>query len=125
MIGTVLLIGGLLAAGGALLAAFWDELVDFIKRAVRALKALINTAVKYTKVFLKKIGRTVVQIVRCYYRKHYKILGLEVPSPWMTAKTETRNIDISEVPDDIRKRVEKRENAEVDITKDLEMQLAS
>ena len=41
MIGTVLLIGGLLAAGGALLAAFWDELVDFIKRAVMALKALI------------------------------------------------------------------------------------
>ncbi len=54
MIGTALLIAGGLLLGGVVLAAFWDDLVDFVKRAVSALKAMINTAVKYTKVFIKK-----------------------------------------------------------------------
>lgn len=121
---TTLLVGGLLV-GGFILGYFWDEIVNFLKRVINTVLSAIKGKPSYTKVFIRKDGNKVTEIVRCGYRKRY--LGL--PSPFISVHEERRVIDASDVPPDILARAAAREksfgNSEVDITDDVEMKLAN
>lgn len=107
MILTTVLFGAIIISGT--IAAFWEDLVDFAKKTLKALKL----AAEGFKVFIKKVGEFIQEIIRIY-RKLSDNMWEET--------TKTRRIPESEVPEDIREKT-KNNREEVDITTDLELQL--
>ena len=102
----------LLGAVGLVLATFWDDIVNWLQKAVAAVKRVIQGILHGAKVFIKKAGEAFKEIAK-YYSKN--------GTQW-TETTKTRTVDESEVPEEIRMRAERTN--ELDITDELEMQLA-
>ena len=103
-----------LLLGAALIgvvAAFWKDLVSFLKKAVEKVQQIVAGTVYGFKVFVKKIHEGVKEISRHYSR---------VDQHWEET-TITRIVSESEVPSEILERA--RANEELDITDELEMQL--
>lgn len=111
MILTTLLFGAAVVAGVGLVALFWNELIDFLKKAVSKVKKMVAGIVYGFKVFVRKIREGVKEI-----SKHYS----KVDNHWEET-TVTREIPESEVPPEILKRA--NANTEIDITDELEMEL--
>ena len=101
------------AAVVGLVAAFWKELVSFLRKAVQKVQQIVAGIVYGCKVFMKKIQEGIKEISR-----HYS----KVDQHWEET-TITRVVSESEVPDEILKRA--KANEELDITDELEMQLES
>lgn len=113
MILTTLLWGAAIIAGVGIVAAFWNDLVNFLKKAVQKVRQLVEGIVYGCKVFVKKLWEGVKEISR-----HYS----KVDQHWEET-TITKVISESEVPPEILERA--RANEELDITDELEMQLES
>ncbi len=96
--------------GACLLAEFWDDINDWIKKQVERLK---RTAVKGVKVFIKKVKEFYQEILKIYRQE-----GGE----WIE-RTEIREKKISEdeVPKEIRDKA--KNGNETDITEEYEEQL--
>ncbi len=109
MIGTLLLIG----AAGLLLASFWEDIVNWLKKAVEKIKSIVSGVVYGCKVFIQKIKEGAKEI-----SKHYSKEGTQ----W-TETIVQKTIPLSDVPEEIRNKVN-RTSGEVDITQELENQLA-
>lgn len=112
MILTSLLIGAALIAGGTLIASFWNEIVDWLKRAVVKVKQMIRMAVYGTKVFIRKMAEAIKEI-----SKHY---SQDQQGRWHETVV-TREVDESQVPPEIRAMA--ASGRETDITQKLELQL--
>lgn len=116
MIFTTLLLGAALIAGVGIVAAFWNDLVSFLKKAVEKVQALVAGIVYGTKVFLRKIGEAIKEISRSYSK---------VGDHWQETVI-TREIPASKVPEDILARADAMGyGQEMDITDELEMKLES
>lgn len=116
MILTALLFGAAVIAGAGIVAAFWNDLVAFLKKAVEKVRALVAGIVYGTKVFIRKIGEAFKEISRNYSK---------VDDHWQETIV-TREIPASKVPEDILARAnEIGYGQELDITDELEMQLES
>lgn len=113
MILTALVMGITVIAGIGVVAAFWNDIVDFIKDTVEKVSRTLNRFVYGTKVFLKKLQEGIQEILK-QYSKDGEI--------W-TEITTTRTIPESEVPEEIRNKA--RYEQEVDITQELELQVTS
>ena len=103
-----------LLLGAALIgvvAAFWKDLVSFLKKAVEKVQQIVAGTVYGFKELKKKIHEGVKEISRHYSR---------VDQHWEET-TITRIVSESEVPPEILERA--RANEELDITDELEMQL--
>lgn len=105
-------IAAIVGFAGLLLATFWDEIVDWLKKAVEAVKKVIKGILYGAKVLIKKTGESFKEIAN-YYSKS--------GTQW-TVTTQTREVSEYDVPDDIRRRAES--SNEVDITDELEMKLS-
>lgn len=101
------------AAVVGIVAAFWKDLVNFLRKAVQKVQQVISGIVYGCRVFVKKIHEGVKEISR-----HYS----KVDQHWEET-TVTRVVSESEVPSEILERA--RANEELDITDELEMQLES
>lgn len=101
------------AAVVGIVAAFWKDLVNFLRKAVQKVQQIISGIVYGCRVFVKKIHEGVKEISR-----HYS----KVDQHWEET-TITRVVSESEVPSEILERA--RANEELDITDELEMQLES
>lgn len=101
------------AAVVGIVAAFWKDLVNFLRKAVQKVQQIISGIVYGCRVFVKKIHEGVKEISR-----HYS----KVDQHWEET-TVTRVVSESEVPSEILERA--RANEELDITDELEMQLES
>lgn len=112
MILTALLVGAGIIAGGTLLAAFWNDVVDWLKRAVEKVKTITGMIVYGTKVFIQKAYKAIQQISRHYSKDSY--------GRWHET-TVTREVPEHEVPEEIRNMAKKSQ--ETDITHELELQL--
>lgn len=112
MILTTLLLGAGIIAGVGLLAAFWNEITSWLKRAVEKVKEIVSGIHYGVTVFVKKLREGMKEI-----SKHYSKKGTQ----WEET-TVTRTISESEVPDEIKQKA--RLNEEVEITKELELELA-
>lgn len=110
MILTALVMGITVIGGIGLAAVFWNNLVDFIKDTVEKVSKTLNCLVRGTKVFVKKIKEGIQEILKQETQDNEVII-------------KTRTIPESEVPEEIRNKV--LHDREVDITKELELQLAS
>lgn len=113
MILTTLLFGAAVIAGIGIVAAFWNDLVNFLKKAVNKVRQIIQGIVYGFKVFVKKLREGVKEISR-----HYS----KVDQHWEET-TITKTIPESEVPPEILERA--GVNTELDITEELELELQS
>lgn len=113
MILTTLLWGAAIIAGVGIIAAFWNDLVDFLKQAVRKASQIVSGVIYGFKVFIKRMGQAVSEISR-----HYS----KVDQHWEET-TVTRVISESEVPPEILARA--NAGQELDITNELELELTS
>ena len=113
MILTTLLWGAAIIAGVGIVAAFWNDLVSFLKKAVEKVRQVVAGIVYGSKVFLKKLSEGVKEISR-----HYS----KVDQHWEET-TVTKIVSESDVPAEILARANGYQ--ELDITDELEMQLTS
>lgn len=112
MLLTALITGAALIAGAGLLAAYWNNLVDWLKRAIKKVSEIVKTVVYGSKVLIRKISEGLKEI-----SKHY---SKDEIGRWQETIV-TKTIPESEVPKEIR---EKAENVyEYDLTDELELQL--
>ena len=93
-----------------IVAAFWDELLDFVKKGLKKVKR----TVELLKVFVQKVQNGVKEIVRYYSRAGQK---------WEET-TITRTISEDELPEEIRNKKSYKKNKETEITEELENMLA-
>lgn len=107
MIDIALIVG----AGLFLLATFWDEIVDWLQKAVSAVKKAIKGILYGVKVLVNKTKEGVREIAK-YYSKN--------GTQWEET-TKSRIVAEYDVPEDIRRRAEYE--GEVDISKQVEEKL--
>ena len=98
------------AAIVGIVAAFWDELLDFVKKGLKKVKR----TVELFKVFVQKVQNGVKEIARYYAR---------VGQNWEET-TITRTISEDELPEEIRNKKRYKKNKETEITEELENMLA-
>lgn len=110
MIPIALILGATLVGVG-ILAAFWNDIVGFLKKAINKVQQIVSGIVYGSKVLLKKMQEGIKEISR-----HYS----KVDQHWEET-TITRTVPESEVPPEFVARA--KANEEVDITDELEMQL--
>ena len=104
---TTLLLGAVIVG---IVAAFWDELLDFVKKGLKKVKR----TVELLKVFVQKVQNGVKEIARYYAR---------VGQNWEET-TITRTISEDELPEEIRNKKSYKKNKETEITEELENMLA-
>lgn len=113
MILTSIILGAVLTAGVVgIVAAFWNNIISFLKKAIDKVKQIVEGIVYGCKVFLQKLKEGVKEISR-----HYS----KVDGHWQETIV-TKTIPESEVPPEILARANSTE--ELDITDELELQLA-
>lgn len=112
MILTALLTGAALIVGAGLLASYWNNLVDWLNRAIAKVVEVVRASVYGAKVLIRKISEGLKEI-----SKHYSKDEL---GRWQETIV-TKTIPASEVPEEIRKKAESC--YEYDITDELELQL--
>ena len=113
LIASKLILGAVLVGAVGIVAAFWKDLVDFLKKAIRKVEQLVDGILYDSKVFLRKLREGAKEISR-----HYS----KVDGHWQET-TVTKTVSESQVPPEILERA--RESEELDITEELEMQLES
>lgn len=113
MILTTLLWGAAIIAGVGIIASFWNDLLNFLKKAAEKVQQLVAGVVYGCKVFIMKMREGVREISR-----HYS----KVDQHWEET-TVTKTISESEVPPEILARA--NANMELDITEEMEMQLTN
>ncbi len=113
MILTSIIFGAVLTAGiVGVVAAFWNDIIDFLKKGIDKVRQIVDGIVYGSKVFVKKIYEGIQEISR-----HYSM----VDDRWQET-TVTRTVSPNEVPDDILRRAEMQKK-EVDITDELELNI--
>lgn len=112
MLLTGIILAATAIAGVGLLATYWNNLIGWLKRALRKVAEIVRNVVYGSKVFIRKIQEGIKEI-----SKHYSKDNL---GKWQETIV-TKTISESEVPKEIR---EKAESCyEYDITNELELQL--
>ena len=105
----------LIGLGSLLLVAFWDEIVDWLKKLVNEIKSMFARAVKKiahaAAGFIQRVENGLAAI---RHRLYYKEQG-----QWVE-QTTTRKIKESEVPQRIRRLITAQEE---EITDELEEEL--
>ncbi|MDU2688968.1 hypothetical protein QJR60_11420 [Paraclostridium sordellii] len=114
MILTSIILGTAFILGTGLIVAYWNNLLDWVKRAIHKVKEVINQVVYGSKVFIKKMEEAIKEI-----SKHYSQDEL---GRWKETIV-SREIPASEVPAEIREKAVYM-NQEVDITNELELKLS-
>lgn len=94
--------------------AFWNDILDFLKKAANKVKQVIKGVLYGSKVFIKKTYEAIQEISR-----HYSW----VDEHWEET-TVTRKVSPNEVPKDILNRYAMMDQ-EVDVTDELEMKLTA
>lgn len=112
MIGTMLLIGAAIVGGG-LIATFWRQIVDWMKRVLEKLKTLVQGAVAGFRIFFSKMQGVGKEISKNYAK---------VGTKWQETVVE-RTVEISEIPEEYLQKMTTIEK-EYEFTEELEKQLA-
>lgn len=66
MILSALITGAAIIAGGTLIVAYWNNIIDWLKRAITKVKDLIKGVVYGTKVFIQKTKEGIKEISKHY-----------------------------------------------------------
>jgi hypothetical protein len=109
----MIFIGLLFGALALVAASFWKELVEWMRRVVEKVREVTAKAVAGVKIFVRKVSEAIKEIAKNYSQ--------DEQGRWHETIV-TRQISESDVPKDILEKV-KRTRDEVDVTKELELQL--
>jgi len=109
---TSLIIGAALLLGGSLLVKFWNNVIDWLKRAISKVQQVIQKAVYGTKLFIRKVAAGFFQTSKHYSKDH--------SNRWHETVT-TRQIAASDVPPEIRNMAQA--HYDTDITDELAAKL--
>lgn len=113
MIPALLLLGAI--GIGVVLVSFWDEIVDWLKKAIVKVQEFIRSAIIGFTVFLRKVNRFVKEI-----SKHY---SKNKQGCWQETIV-TKEVNENDVPPEIRAKLEKISSAsELDISSEMQLQL--
>lgn len=111
MILTALITGAVIIAGVGLLASFWNDITEWLKKAINKVQSIVQGIVYGVTVFVRKVSEGIKEI-----SKHYS----KFQNQWEETCT-TRTVSESEVPEEIRKKASS--SYDTDITHDYELQL--
>lgn len=104
-----------LAIGGILIVAFWDEIVDWLKKLVAGLRRMFSQLKKKVAhaagAFIQRVERKLAAI---RHKLYYQEAG-----EWVE-ETTTRKIQESEIPASIRRKIS---NHETEVTDEVESEL--
>lgn len=112
MIGTLLLVAGVIAGTG-LIAAFWKEIVNWMKRILDKVKTMIQGTIEGSKIFFARMQGTGKEIAKNY---------VKVGTKWQETIVE-KTVELSEIPPEYLEKMTMDER-EYDFTDELERQLA-
>lgn len=112
MIGTMLLIGAAIVGGG-LIATFWKQIVEWLKRILEKVKTLVQGVVAGFRIFFSKMQGVGKEISKNYAK---------VGAKWQETIVE-RSVEISEIPEEYLQRMT-TSGTEYEFTEELEKQLA-
>ncbi len=114
MILTSIIVGAILTAGLAgIVAAFWNDILDFLRGAINHIKNILKKVVLGSRILIRKLQEGLKEISKSYAKEN---------GHWEEI-TSIRTISESEVPKDILEKASLYED--VDITDELEMNLES
>ena len=119
----LLIAGGLVALGTAIVVANWNDIVDWIRDFVPKLKAAwkkLRPLVPYEMQFL---GDMVVEAGERLARIIHKLYYQEENGQWME-ETTIRKVDETEVPPHIRAKIQKKQQEmtkQADISQEMEL----
>jgi ABC-type proline/glycine betaine transport system permease subunit len=112
----LLLLGGLLAAGAAIVAVtFWDQIKKYLQMALTKVKQVLSAAIVGVAAYVQSGDW------REGIRAAYKFYSKDEKGMWQETVT-TKTITADEVPERIRKMME-RGHDEIDITDELKLEL--
>lgn len=113
MIGTLLLLTGVIVGGG-IIAAFWNEIVNWMKRILEKVKTVIQGTVEGFKIFFTRMQGMGKEISKNY---------VKVGTKWQETIVE-KTVEISEIPREYLDKMTVSEK-EYDFTSELERQLTT
>ncbi len=118
MIPLVLLIGGALAAtaAAAVVVTFWDEIKQYLKKALQKVTRIVKTAIVGVAVYAQT-GSYLEGI-----KVAYKFYSKDQKDRWQET-VATAIVSDNEVPYSIREKLE-RSNEPIDISKEFELTLS-
>ncbi|MCI3923534.1 hypothetical protein MO973_25230 [Paenibacillus sp. TRM 82003] len=113
MIVTALLTAAFAAATVGILAAFWEDIKNWLRTLVKTVMKAVQAAIMGVKVFIKKAREGFEEIAKSYQ--------LDNKGQWHQT-TVTKQVPPDQVPPEIRAKA-KQINQEVDISDELEQEL--
>lgn len=111
MIGTLLLLTGVIAGAG-IIATFWKEIVNWLKRILDKIKTMVQGTVAGFKVFFTRMQGMGKEISKNY---------VKVGTKWQETIVE-KTVELSEIPKEYLDKMTISER-EYDFTEELEQQL--
>ena len=111
MIGTLLLLTGVIAGAG-IIATFWKEIVNWLKRILDKIKTMVQGTVEGFKVFFTRMQGMGKEISKNY---------VKVGTKWQETIVE-KTVELSEIPKEYLDKMTISER-EYDFTEELEQQL--
>ena len=111
MIGTLLLLSGIVAGVG-LIAAFWQEIQKWLQRVIEKVRVVVKGVIEGSKIFFAKMRGVGKEI-----SKNYAKVGLK----WQETIVE-RTVDINEIPEEYLNKM-RNDNVEYEFTNELQNQL--
>lgn len=111
MLGTALLIGGLILGVGVI-AAFWKEIQAWLKKVLEKIRVVVKGTVEGVRVFFSRLHGVGKEI-----SKNYTKVGMK----WKETVV-VKNVEIDEIPEEYRKNLA-IEGKEYDYTNELEREL--
>ena len=112
MIGTLLLLTGVIAGAG-IIATFWKEIVNWMKRILEKIKTMVQGTVEGFKVFFTRMQGVGKEISKNY---------VKVGTKWQETIVE-KTVELSEIPKEYLDKMTISER-EYDFTEELEQQLS-
>lgn len=112
MIGTLLLVTGVIAGVGVI-ATFWKEIVNWLKRILDKVKTMVQGTVEGFKIFFSRMQGMGKEISKSYAK---------VGTKWQETIVE-KTVEISDIPKEYLEKMIMNEK-EYDFTEELEQQLA-
>jgi hypothetical protein len=117
---------GLVALGGVLIVANWDEVVDWLRDIVPKFKAAWARLRPHLPYEVQILGDLVEKGADALMSVIHKIYYREENGKWME-QTTIREVNESEVPPHIREKILKksRQGEQANITEEMELEMAS
>lgn len=114
----LLLIAGLAIGAAAVAITFWDKIKLYLSKAVQKVKEVIKAAIVGFTAYIKS-GLDWREGIKAAYKFYSK----NNQGQWQETVT-TKTITVDELPEKIRKKLEKSQGNQVDISDELELELS-